>query len=85
MQVNYYIHLLTRSIAICKYLLCLDSEIRCARPKDPPNGVYTVSRLTREGRLSLRCNRGFASTHDDEVTCSELGYWSQPLPTCRSK
>ncbi|XP_067257601.1 sushi, von Willebrand factor type A, EGF and pentraxin domain-containing protein 1 isoform X4 [Chanodichthys erythropterus] len=56
--------------------------IKCAAPKEIPNGSVRYSRLQFSQSVTYSCQRGYRLQGPGTLTCLENGQWHQEAPSC---
>lgn len=56
--------------------------VKCAAPKEIPNGSVRYSRLQFSQSVTYSCQRGYRLQGPENLTCLENGQWHQEAPTC---
>uniref|UniRef100_A0A8C1SD31 Sushi, von Willebrand factor type A, EGF and pentraxin domain-containing protein 1 n=1 Tax=Cyprinus carpio TaxID=7962 RepID=A0A8C1SD31_CYPCA len=56
--------------------------VKCAAPKEIPNGYVRYTRLQFSQSVTYSCHRGYSLQGPETLTCLENGQWQQEAPTC---
>ncbi|XP_056124585.1 sushi, von Willebrand factor type A, EGF and pentraxin domain-containing protein 1 isoform X2 [Rhinichthys klamathensis goyatoka] len=56
--------------------------VKCAAPKEIPNGAVRYSRLQFSQSVTYSCQRGYRLQGPETLTCLENGQWHQEAPNC---
>ncbi|XP_048039857.1 sushi, von Willebrand factor type A, EGF and pentraxin domain-containing protein 1 isoform X2 [Megalobrama amblycephala] len=56
--------------------------VKCAAPKEIPNGSVRYSRLQFSQSVTYSCQRGYRLQGPGTLTCLENGQWHQEAPSC---
>lgn len=72
----------TNTSKIRNYHINCISEILCGMP-DIPDDVHIESlNITIGGRMTFRCDPGYALSHTKPIYCTEFGLWFGQVPSC---
>uniref|UniRef100_A0A8C2FG24 Sushi domain-containing protein n=1 Tax=Cyprinus carpio TaxID=7962 RepID=A0A8C2FG24_CYPCA len=56
--------------------------VKCAAPKEIPNGSVRYFKLQFSQSVTYSCHRGYRLQGPEMLTCLENGQWHQEAPTC---
>uniref|UniRef100_A0A671PAW8 Sushi, von Willebrand factor type A, EGF and pentraxin domain-containing protein 1 n=1 Tax=Sinocyclocheilus anshuiensis TaxID=1608454 RepID=A0A671PAW8_9TELE len=56
--------------------------VKCAAPKEIPNGYVRYTRLQFSQSVTYSCHRGYRLQGPETLNCLENGQWHQEAPTC---
>uniref|UniRef100_A0A8C2KBK0 Sushi, von Willebrand factor type A, EGF and pentraxin domain-containing protein 1 n=1 Tax=Cyprinus carpio TaxID=7962 RepID=A0A8C2KBK0_CYPCA len=56
--------------------------VKCAAPKEIPNGYVRYTRFQFSQSVTYSCHRGYSLQGPETLTCLENGQWQQEAPTC---
>lgn len=60
--------------------------IDCGKLSVPADGSMDDSQGTKyQAQVTFHCNDGYLLVGNKKTTCSELGEWTNPAPTCVKK